>query len=165
MPDTHAEDGLTYIRDTIGADLDTVLVFSLLRTHRRLKPFISADLREQHLTLPQLNALLTLRAAGPEGMLMSDIGRALVVTRSNVTGLVDRLEEQGLVARAEHQDRRATVVKLTDAGAAVLDRATPRHAERLAELAACLSERDKRTLIRLLAKFRRELRRRSREAG
>jgi len=163
MEDERKEDDLTYVRATMGADLDAVLVYSLLRTHNYLAPFIDAQLREQNLTSAQLNALLVLRAAGEDGLLMGEIGRRLVVTKSNVTGLIDRLERQGLVARATHEDRRATVVRLTAAGVELLDRTAPGHAERLAELAECLSKEEKGTLIQLHAKLRRELRRRARE--
>jgi len=154
----HVEDELAYVRGGIGGDLDTVLVFNLLRTHSYLTPFLDADLRRNQLTAAQFNTLLLLRKAGADGLLMGEIGQKLVVTKSNVTGLVDRLERQGLVERAEHSDRRATIVRLTDAGAALLDRTTPRHAELLAELTGGLDDQEKETLIRLLTKLRRELR-------
>jgi len=152
------DDDLAFVKAGMGMELDTMLVFNLLRTHSYLGPFIDANLRRRKLTSAQLNALLLLRQAGPEGMLMGEIGRKLVVTKSNVTGLVDRLERQGLAARADRPDRRATAVRLTDAGARLLERAAPRHARLLAELMACLTLREKRTLIRLLTRLRRELR-------
>lgn len=163
MSEPSRDDDLTYVREAMGAELDTVLVFSLLRTHSYLGPFIDADLRRQNLTSAQLNTLLVLREAGAEGLLMSEIGRRLVVTKANVTGLVDRLERQGMVARAENDDRRVTVVRLTEAGTDLLDRTMPRHAEWLADLTGCLTDEEKRTLVRLLAKLRRELRERRKE--
>jgi MarR family 2-MHQ and catechol resistance regulon transcriptional repressor len=160
MARTRTDDDLAHVRAGLGADLDAVLVFNLLRTHSYLGPFIEAGLRPQRLTAAQFNALLLLRTAGAGGLLMGEIGEGLVVTKSNVTGLVDRLERQGLVARGRHRDRRATVVRLTDAGAQLLERTVPRHAELLAELTGCLTGKEKRTLIGLLTKLRRELRRR-----
>ena len=159
MACTHADDDLAYVQAVMGADLDTVLVFNLLRTHSFLSPFIDGDLRREHLTSAQFNALLVLRAAGAAGLLMGQIGQRLVVTKSNVTGLVDRLERNGLVVRSDHHDRRATVVRLTDVGEAVLGRTGPRHAAVLGELTGRLSEGEKQTLVRLLTKLRRELRR------
>lgn len=163
MPDLSRDDDLTFVHEAMGMELDTVLVFSLLRTHSYLGPFIDADLRRRNLTSAQLNTLLVLRAAEPDGLLMGEIGRRLVVTKSNVTGLVDRMERQGLVERSGGDDRRATVVHLTEAGAELLDRTVPRHAERLAELTGSLADEEKRALVRLLAKLRRELRKRRRE--
>jgi MarR family 2-MHQ and catechol resistance regulon transcriptional repressor len=151
---------LRYVEAGLDSDLDAVLVFNLLRTHSRLTPFLDACLRRQRLTAAQFNALLVLRNAGEEGLLMGEIGQQLVVTKANVTGLVDRMERQGWVARGDHSDRRATVVRLTQAGAELLARAAPRHAELLTELTGCLNGEEKRTLIRLLTRLRRELRRR-----
>ena len=164
MARARADDDLAYVRTGVGGDLDTMLVHNLLRTHSHLSPFIDADLRRRNLTSAQLNVLLALRSAGADGLLMGQIGDRLVVTRSNVTGLIDRLERQGLVTRASHRDRRATVVRLTEAGEALLERTTPRHAEVLAELTGCFSSEEKQTLIRLLSKLRRELRHRRRGA-
>lgn len=141
-------------------NLDAVLVFNVVRTHSRLAPLIDADLRQRRLTASQFNTLLVLRMAGEAGLRMSEIGERLVVTRSNVTRLVDGLERQGLVARGEHADRRATVVRLTSAGAKLVARTLPGHRRRLAELTDCLSRTEKQTLVRLLSKLRRELRHR-----
>jgi MarR family 2-MHQ and catechol resistance regulon transcriptional repressor len=158
MARAHADDDLAYIKASLGRDLDVMLVYNLLRTHTYLSPFVDAGLREQQLTAAQLNALLVLRTAD-DGMLMGEVGEHLVVTKSNVTGLVHRLERQGLVTRCEHQDRRASVVRLTDAARQLLDRALPGHARSLAELTGCLDPGEKKTLVRLLTKLRAELRR------
>lgn len=160
---TPKDDELAYVQRGLGADLETMLVFNLLRTQSYLGPFIDANLREQDLTSAQFNLLLVLRTGGDEGLLMGEIGQRLVVTKSNVTGLVDRLERQGLVERAERADRRATAVRLTQAGRKLLAKTVPRHAELLSELTGCLTAGEKRTLVELLTKLRRELRRRRRE--
>lgn len=158
MPDAIAQDDLAHVKAGLGSDLDTVLVHNLLRTTSCLSPFIDADLRRQNLTASQLNMLLMLRAAGPGGLLMGEIGQLLVVAKSNVTGLVDRLEEQKLVIRADCNDRRATTVRLTEAGLALLRKLAPRHAQSLSRLTQCLSGPEKKTLIRLLTRLRRQLR-------
>lgn len=152
------DDELTFVTEELGADLDALLVFSILRTHSYLSPLCDAALRGRHITGAQFNAMLLLRSAGKAGLKMGELGERLVVTKSNVTGLIDRMERQGLAERAGASDRRATVVRLTKAGRALLDRAAPRHAEQLSELTACLSAGEKRTLIRLHSKLRRELR-------
>jgi MarR family 2-MHQ and catechol resistance regulon transcriptional repressor len=160
MTRRQTDDDLADVRAGVGSDLDILVVYNLLRAHTRLSPFIDADLRRQNLTSAQLNVLLALRKAGADGLLMGEIGQKLVVTKSNVTGLIDRLERQDLVLRAEHSDRRATVIRLTGAGAELLKQTVPRHAEVLSELTRCFSTPEKKSLIRLLSKLRRELRRR-----
>lgn len=53
----------------------------------------------------------------PAGMKMRELSRRLMVTGGNVTGLTDRLVEEGLVRRREDpNDRRATTVALTAEG-------------------------------------------------
>jgi len=142
-----------------NGDLDALLVFNLMRTQKCLGPRVDAGLRTQRMTAAQFNTLLVLQSAGPEGLRMGEIGERLVVTKANVTGLVDRLERHGLVARGDQQDRRATAVSLTHEGRSVLKDALPHYSQLAAQLTAGLTEREKRSLVRLLSKLRRELRR------
>ena len=85
--------------------------------------------------------VLNLLELTPTGISQTDLSRQLIMHRSNVTGLVDRLEKRGLVERKDVAgDRRAYSVVLTAAGAALLHEILPRYydgAERLwGELAA-----------------------------
>lgn len=162
MPSARTDEDLAYVEAGMGKDLDAVLVYNLLKTNSYLSHFIDAGLRQQRLTASQFNALLVLQSAGDEGMLMGEIGDRLIVTKSNITGLVDRLERQGLVTRGNHSDRRATVVRLTKTAIDLLKKTVPQHADLLAELSGCLSDTEKRTLVRLHTKLRRELRHRRR---
>jgi DNA-binding MarR family transcriptional regulator len=73
------------------------------------------------LTIQQLKAVLVLVRAG--SLTAGQIGRELRVGFSTVTGLVDRLAEQGLVSRGEDpRDRRATRVVPTEAAHALVER-------------------------------------------
>lgn len=61
--------------------------------------------------------VLNLLSDASEGLSQTELGRELLTHRSNVTGLVDRLEERGLVRRvAAKGDRRAWRVLLTEGG-------------------------------------------------
>ena len=72
--------------------------------------------------------LLNLLTDFPDGCTQSDLGRQLIMHRSNVTGLVDRLEERGLVARKESStDRRAWLVVLTPAARKLLAEIYPHY--------------------------------------
>ena len=91
----------------------------LLRATR----LIEAEQRERlkaefDTTLPRFDDKAAL-ARAPDGMMMGEISRFLLVSNGNVTGIVDRLVSDGLVARAARDgDRRAFIVRLTEAGAA-----------------------------------------------
>ena len=72
----------------------------------------------------QFNVLNVLRL-NPGGLSQTDLSRLLVMHRSNLTGLVDRLEHRGLVSREGTSDRRAYRVVLTPAGAKLLTEILP----------------------------------------
>ncbi|MDW3223650.1 MAG: MarR family transcriptional regulator [Paracoccaceae bacterium] len=82
---------------------------------------IEAELRERmrqawDITLPRFDVMAALRRA-EDGMKMSDLSGVLRVSNGNVTGIVDRLEADGLVARKSVKgDRRAMHVLLTPDG-------------------------------------------------
>jgi MarR family 2-MHQ and catechol resistance regulon transcriptional repressor len=77
----------------------------------------------------QFNALNLLRHKH-EGMMQTDLSRELLTHRSNVTGLIDRLEKRDLVRRTSKPgDRRARVVVLTKAGTQLVEQILPRYHE------------------------------------
>ena len=95
----------------------------------------------------QFNVLNLLRL-NPAGLSQTDLSRQLIMHRSNVTGLVDRLEKRGLVARREvAADRRAYSVVLTAAGARLLRDILPRYYEEAAQVWDRLSARRAAELI------------------
>jgi len=88
------------------------LLFQLLRTQRRT---LNAVLPELKLNPAQIHLLLSLCA--PAGATMSELADELAFDASYITGLVDRLEDRGLVMRVQSpQDRRVKRVALTEAG-------------------------------------------------
>ena len=68
------------------------------------------------MTLPQFDVLAQL-ARAPDGLRLGELSRRMMVTNSNVTGLVDRLTADGLILRqAVPDDRRAVTARLTAQG-------------------------------------------------
>ncbi len=71
---------------------------------------------EFHTTLPRFDVLAALDRH-PEGLRMGELSRYLLVSNGNVTGIVQRLEEECLIAREQApNDRRAIRVRLTPKG-------------------------------------------------
>lgn len=87
---------------------------------------IEAELRERmrqtwDITLPRFDVMAALRRA-EDGMKMSDLSGVLRVSNGNVTGIVDRLETDGLAERRSVKgDRRAMLVLLTPEGKTMFD--------------------------------------------
>ena len=71
----------------------------------------------------------------PDGMLMSEISRFLMVSNGNVTGIVDRLVSDGFVARAQRNgDRRTSFISLTRKGRATFAEMAAAHESWVDEL-------------------------------
>jgi DNA-binding MarR family transcriptional regulator len=108
------------------------------------------------ITGAQFNVLILLHAQTEDGtMSQSDLGRLLTVHRSNVTGLVDRLEAQGLVRRQDDQkDRRVYRVALTDSGRETARRAEELYLSRIHGIMSVLEPREWKALSSALGKIR-----------
>ncbi len=94
---------------------------SLLRTADALQTQIEAQLKTFGLTGTQYNVLRILRGAGAEGLPCREIGERMITHDPDITRLLNRLEERGLVerTRARH-DRRVIYGKITAAGLKLL---------------------------------------------
>lgn len=116
------------------------------KTHLRLwlrllkvNRLVEAELRERlrlnfGTTLPRFDVMSALYR-NPEGMKMSELSRMLMVSNGNVTGIVDRLTEDGLMLReAVPGDRRAARVRLTRSGIAEFERQAAAHEIWVSEL-------------------------------
>lgn len=89
----------------------------LLKTSNGIEAEIRRNLRDEHnTTLPRFDVMSAL-ARFPDGLKMSDLSTFLRVSNGNVTGIVDKLTEEGLAQRvAVPGDKRAQVARLTPKG-------------------------------------------------
>jgi DNA-binding MarR family transcriptional regulator len=80
--------------------------------------------KKYQISSPQLNCLLALHENGP--LPPSRIAKYIMVNSSTVTGIIDRLEQKGLVTRVRNSpDRRVITIELTEAGKKLADNAPP----------------------------------------
>jgi DNA-binding MarR family transcriptional regulator len=129
---------------------------SLLSAHAVLVRELSAALVASHgLTINDYGCLLLLSRADEEGMRRIDLANALNLSPSGITRLLDRLEDQGLVAKgACKSDARVSYAVLTDDGLAKLREAAPGHVEDIERrLGAVLSDEEIKTLTDLLGRL------------
>lgn len=99
-----------------------------------------AALAGTHLDAAEYDVLLTLAQAPPEGVRPSELVERVLLTKSGVTRLADRLERRGLIERhACPSDRRGQYVALTPLGRRTLRRAAPALTRRLGEIMGALS--------------------------
>ncbi|HEX8233521.1 MAG TPA: MarR family transcriptional regulator [Caulobacteraceae bacterium] len=119
---------------------------------------IAARLRERHgASLARFDLMAQLFAA-PNGLRMGELTRKLLVTGGNVTGLVQRLEREGLVERkADEADRRIAHVALTPEGLALFKQMAQEHVSWVNELLAELDPRSLAQAAGVLEQVRRHL--------
>ena len=103
------------------------------------------------LTLPQFDYLAQLERSGNEGLTLSQVASKLMVTGGNVTGLTDRLQNEGLVYREpDPSDRRSLRVFMTEKGAERMAVAARIHEEWINE---AMSGLDRKALQSLSESF------------
>jgi DNA-binding MarR family transcriptional regulator len=86
------------------------------------------------LSLRRIDVLLHLSTA-PDGLLMGELARRVVISKSGLTGLVGRMENDGLLARVPLAgNRRSVAVTLTPRGRALFEQAWLAHEHDVAEL-------------------------------
>jgi DNA-binding MarR family transcriptional regulator len=108
--------------------------------------------RPHGLTAAQFNVLNLLagRSDG-QGYSQRELADTLVVDRSNVTGLLDRMETAGWVRRADDpNDRRVYRVQLTAAGKKLWQKVAPGYADVVAQVTARLGEKQMADTLALL---------------
>jgi len=137
-------------------DFDTVnALVTLKRTAAEVENMTMGYCKPVDLTPGRLNVLMVLNGAEGNSMLLSDIGDYLVVSRPNVTGLIDGLVAEGLVQRVGHpQDRRMIFAQLTERGKSFMRRFVPFHFEIVNAAMSALNKQEKRQLVGLLDKLR-----------
>lgn len=134
----------------MSPDLATDLVVQTLRTTNTLLRASRRLFRPLGLTEAQFNVLNVL-ARQPAGMTQRELGDILVVDRSNVTGLLDRLTRLGWVRREEMpDDRRAWRVVLTASGRRLWSRAQPQFAAAVDAVVATIGASRAREMLKNL---------------
>ena len=139
---------------------DEVLAYNLAEIYARGFALTDACLRRSGLSPAKWNALLMARyVGGPEGLSQHRLAELLIVSGGNVTGLIDRLEDQGLVERvARPGDRRVRLIRATRRGAALIEKVWPAYLAALIGFTKPLSPAEKRQTARLLERWRKGLR-------
>ncbi len=126
----------------------------LLRATRFIEGEIRERLRrEMDTTLPRFDVMSALsRADAP--MTMTELSRYLMVSNGNVTGIIDRLVDDGLVSRTPLEaDRRSSLVALTEAGDKAFTEMAAVHESWVDELLAPVCLDDAIDAIGILKRF------------
>lgn len=138
--------------------LEEAAYLSVLVTAEQLKTNASHIFREKDLTAAQYNVLRILRGAGEEGISCTAISCRMITRDSDITRMLDRLEARKLITRRrQSNDRRVVKAFVSKAGLVVLRELDgPLRKFHRIQMAG-LTERELKTLIKLLDKVRNSL--------
>ncbi len=116
-------------------------------------------LRPFGLTDTQFNILMLLKYQSENGRInQTRLGTMLLIHRSNITGIIDRMEKAGLVRRiADSEDRRINYIEMTNNGKKTLEDAHTVYHQRLDEVMSVLSESDNQKVSDVLEVIRQQL--------
>lgn len=101
-------------------------MLSVMRTAAVLEHELNDLLKAHGLTITQYNVLRILRGAGEAGLCGREVGERLISSVPDVSRLLERMEDQGVLRRErDPEDRRHVTARITDAGRRLLEVVTP----------------------------------------
>ena len=125
----------------------------LARIFQKVDRRTAATLRDWNLSVSRFDILN--HAGAQEGRPQQDLARSLLVTKGNITQLLDAMEQDGLVER--RKCGRTNLVFLTDAGRALRTQSLVDHEQRIVDEFSALTPEETETLLTLLRKLDRSL--------
>jgi len=131
------------------------IVYSMALLYNVIGSDIANYLKEYNLSIGKLNILVAIKHHGSDnGIRQVEISQHLIVTPSNMTKMIDKLEKEGLVTRsALAGDRRVNMVKVTKKGSNLLDSMWDGYTDKLREVVGHLKEDKQKKLAGLLIEW------------
>ena len=131
----------------------------LMKCAKRIEQEMSGRLRVDYKSsMSRFDVLAHLYFAGPKGLSTSHLAKLLLTSKGNITRLLDRKVQDGLLERkANARDRRISEVFLSDAGTALFERMAPDHESWSDEMFGILSDKEINELVRMLRSVHHEL--------
>ena len=97
-------------------------LLNIVRTSATMTDDMEELLKQRGITNTQYNVLRILRGAEPDGLCRNELRDRMLTRMPDVTRLLDRMEEAGLVARSrDNEDRRLVSTRITPAGRKLVD--------------------------------------------
>ncbi|HEX9852913.1 MAG TPA: MarR family transcriptional regulator [Woeseiaceae bacterium] len=129
------------------------LMRELVRTYQAFAAYDAAGYRGTGLTVPQADVLFTL--GDQDALTFKAIGEKSLITKGTLTGVVDRMEQKGLVRRVNCPvDRRCVRATLTEQGNSLFEREFPRQIAHMKSRFGRLSKAEQQQALESLRKLR-----------
>lgn len=131
--------------------------YNIARVYITINNALSFFLAAYKMSPAKFNILLMVKHVGKDkGIAQNAISKLLLVTTSNITRMIDKLQKEKYVERlAQEDDRRVHLIKITKNGSDLLDTIWPRYTETIDNLVGQgFSRKNKETINETLEKLR-----------
>ena len=130
-------------------------LLSLVRTSSLMQKLSDRFFSRFALTDVQFNILMILKEHGSTGLSQQELSEHLIVTKSNVVGLIDRLEHAGYVRRVSHpSDRRFNQIVLTAKGEKLESKVERSYFKEVDKMMNVLGAAEKKAVIKAMERIR-----------
>ena len=153
---------LRVIFDEMGFDVDTVrfpqaaALYALAKLYTLTAKDLAAVYKRVGLTITSFNLLMLVKhGKDRDADTQQALSDKLIVTESDTTKVIDRLEHRSLVKRLPGHDRRSKLLRITEKGSKLLDEIWPHHVEAMEHLAKAIQPHDAKVLADILVRLRR----------
>ena len=134
-----------------------LIILGLLHTHDCVHEALSQTLQKFGLSISAFNLLTILEKQENQCLPLHEIGRLMVTSRANITGLMDSLCKRGYVERTPHpSDRRTKLARLLPAGQTIVDQAWPAQIQQVGRLTSAFTASEGDQIVQLLGKLRQQ---------
>jgi DNA-binding MarR family transcriptional regulator len=137
------------------ASVNHEALLSLVRTSSLMQKVSDRFFSQFGLTDVQFNILMILKEHGSEGLSQQELSEHLIVTKSNVVGLIDRLERGDYVKRVSHpSDRRFNQIVVTPKGQKLEAKVEKSYFKEVDKMMNVLSPSEKRSVVKAMESIR-----------
>ena len=134
---------------------DAKLVYTIGILWSQISTNLETALSKFDLNIAKFNILMIIKhAGGKDGIQQNEISKRLLVTASNITKLLDKLEKDGMITRNNKEnDRRVKLIVITKKASELLDKAWKIYQKEVASITAKIPEKEAKELNKKLLEW------------
>ena len=127
-----------------GQNEKSKLIYSVGLLWGKINSTLDDVLSEFNLNVSKFNILMIIKhVGGYDGIQQNEISKRLLVTASNITKLLDKLEKEGMITRnSKKDDKRVKLIRITDYASKLPDNAWIKYSEKIELLTSNFSEKE-----------------------
>ena len=144
-------DNISELIEENKLNLSTLVTFT--RAENKIHKMEYETIKKSGITVAQFGVLEALYSKGD--LRICEIIEKILTTSGNITVVIKNLEKEGLVKKcSDPQDKRSTIITLTDKGREVIENILPEHIMNISKIFSILTDEEKLILKKILKKFK-----------